>query len=113
MADPSTQSRRKCVAFVINPVSGSGAGLHAWKKVRPAVEHRFGTACTHVPLQPISTASDHNEEGSFVELLTGGPGDAWHLTREAIESGCGAVVCLGGDGTVNEAVNGYMEGEFT
>lgn len=37
---------------------------------------------------------------------TSGPGDAAILAREAAFSGSSAVVAVGGDGTVNEAVNG-------
>mmetsp|Transcript_49336 Transcript_49336/g.124051 ORF Transcript_49336/g.124051 Transcript_49336/m.124051 type:complete len:371 (-) Transcript_49336:82-1194(-) len=120
MADSRTSTRP--VAFVINPVSGAGAGLSTWKKIRPLVEHRFGTARAHCapsssPSSPVSSESTPNQVATpqsvvgFVELLTAAQGDAWRLTREAVENGCSAVVCLGGDGTVNEVVNGYMEGD--
>jgi diacylglycerol kinase (ATP) len=39
-------------------------------------------------------------------LPTHGPGDATVLTRRAIADGADLVVVLGGDGTINEAVNG-------
>lgn len=39
-------------------------------------------------------------------LLTEGPGDATRLTREAVSQGAELVVAAGGDGTVNEVVNG-------
>jgi diacylglycerol kinase (ATP) len=39
-------------------------------------------------------------------LSTEGPGDATRLTREAIRDGAEMVVAAGGDGTVNEVVNG-------
>lgn len=41
-------------------------------------------------------------------LLTGGPGDAEEFARQAAETGCPLVVVAGGDGTINEAVNGLM-----
>lgn len=40
------------------------------------------------------------------ELQTEAPGDATRLAREAVDAGFDIVAALGGDGTVNEAVNG-------
>ena len=37
---------------------------------------------------------------------TGGPGHAADLARQAVEEGFGTVVAAGGDGTINEVVNG-------
>ncbi len=37
---------------------------------------------------------------------TSGRGSATHLARQAIASGCELVICCGGDGTINEVVNG-------
>jgi diacylglycerol kinase (ATP) len=34
------------------------------------------------------------------------PGDARKLTREALDDGCDLIVAVGGDGTINEVVNG-------
>ena len=48
------------------------------------------------------------ELGSFEDCLTGAPGDATRLAREAIESGAQRVVAVGGDGTINEVVNGFF-----
>jgi len=46
-------------------------------------------------------------EGHEVELTeTAAPGDGARLAREASESGAGVVVAAGGDGTLNEVVNG-------
>jgi diacylglycerol kinase (ATP) len=41
--------------------------------------------------------------------MTGSFGEATRLAREAVESGCHRVVAVGGDGTVNEVLNGLFE----
>jgi len=47
--------------------------------------------------------------GWSVELqLTEKPGDATTLARAAAQTGCDVVIVAGGDGTVNEAVNGLV-----
>jgi YegS/Rv2252/BmrU family lipid kinase len=45
----------------------------------------------------------------FEEALTGAPGDATRLTREALRGGADRIVALGGDGTINEVMNGFFE----
>jgi diacylglycerol kinase (ATP) len=48
--------------------------------------------------------------GSAPELVhTRGPGDAGRLVREARRDGVECVVIVGGDGTLNDAVQGYLE----
>ena len=46
----------------------------------------------------------------FEHVTTQGPGDATRLAREALRGGAERVVAIGGDGTVNEVVNGFFEG---
>ncbi len=46
--------------------------------------------------------------GPFQSHLTTGPEDATRLTRLALLGGVELVVCVGGDGTLNEVVNGFM-----
>jgi YegS/Rv2252/BmrU family lipid kinase len=41
--------------------------------------------------------------------MTTGPGDATRLAREALRGGADRVVALGGDGTINEVMNGFFE----
>jgi YegS/Rv2252/BmrU family lipid kinase len=47
----------------------------------------------------------------FDELVTQGVGDATRLTREALKSGAERIVAIGGDGTVNEVVNGFFDAD--
>lgn len=60
---------------------------------------------------PELAADLRRELGAFEEAMTKEPGDATRLTREALDSGAGAVVAVGGDGTINEVVNGFFEGD--
>ena len=45
----------------------------------------------------------------FDEAITQAPGDATRLAREALRAGAERVVAIGGDGTVNEVVNGFFD----
>ena len=47
---------------------------------------------------------------SFSVRYTSAPLDAMRLAREAIVSGTKTVLAIGGDGTVNEVVNGFLQG---
>jgi YegS/Rv2252/BmrU family lipid kinase len=49
--------------------------------------------------------------GGFETCLTGGPGDATRLTRERLVAGFERIICVGGDGTLNEVINGFFEGD--
>jgi YegS/Rv2252/BmrU family lipid kinase len=40
--------------------------------------------------------------------MTNGPGHATLLARQTVQSGVDIVVCVGGDGTLNEVINGLM-----
>lgn len=45
----------------------------------------------------------------FEEAVTKAAGDATRLTREALKAGAERVVAIGGDGTINEVVNGFFD----
>ncbi len=45
----------------------------------------------------------------FDEAVTKAPGDATRLAREALKAGAERIVAIGGDGTINEVVNGFFD----
>jgi len=47
---------------------------------------------------------------SYTLLLTNARGHATQLAREAVQQGSDVVIAIGGDGTLNETVNGVVEG---
>jgi YegS/Rv2252/BmrU family lipid kinase len=72
---------------VVNPKSQGGKLGNRWSEVADTIGRAF----------------------PFDEAVTQGPGDATRLTREALRAGAERVVAIGGDGTVNEVVNGFFE----
>jgi diacylglycerol kinase (ATP) len=72
---------------IVNPKSQGGRLGKRWTEVAETIGRAF----------------------PFDELMTQGPGDATRLTREALRSGAERVVAIGGDGTVNEVVNGFFD----
>jgi diacylglycerol kinase (ATP) len=77
----------KRIVFVVNPRAGKGAAGRQWPKIWSVAKERLGSFATHV---------------------TSGPGDATRLARQAVVSGAEIVMCVGGDGTLNEVINGLM-----
>jgi YegS/Rv2252/BmrU family lipid kinase len=67
--------------FVVNPASGAGRTARLWRMLGRGLHF----------------------------ALTRGPGHATELTAEALARGEGLVVAVGGDGTVNEALNGFYD----
>jgi lipid kinase, YegS/Rv2252/BmrU family len=72
---------------ILNPVAGKGNGLH----MRPRIEANL----TRLGLE-------------YKLVLTEYPEHATKLARQALEEGFDVVVAGGGDGTVNEVLNGIM-----
>lgn len=79
--------RNPCV--VLNPQAASGKAGKSWGLLHPLLRGSIGD----------------------VEVLrTAAPGHATELTRRALADGAGIVIAVGGDGTLNEVVNGYFRG---
>lgn len=74
---------------IVNPASANGRTRRAWKSMEQALAGR-----------------DIKLEACF----TSGPNDATRLTREALHKGYRRIISVGGDGTLNEVVNGYFNG---
>jgi len=47
----------------------------------------------------------------FDEAITQAQGDATRLTADALKAGAERIVAIGGDGTINEVVNGFFDDE--
>ncbi len=77
--------RKPCV--ILNPKAGSGKAKRRWTDLRPAIEEALG---------PV--------DARFTEA----PEHAIELTRNALEGGADLVIATGGDGTLNEVVNGFF-----
>lgn len=77
----------KKIAFIVNPRAAAGSAGRSWPAIKALARDRLGP---------------------FSAYFTNGPGDAIRLTRKALRHGAEVVVCVGGDGTLNEVVNGLM-----
>ena len=78
------------VLYVVNPASAGKSTANEWPKFEAALK----------------------EEGfEFDAVLTEYPGHAIQLTRDALKNGYVTIVAVGGDGTMNEVLNGFYEDE--
>ena len=76
-------------AFVVfNPNSANGRTGHDWEAIEAALEKIF-------PLM------------SF--FVTTAPAQAAHMVRDALRDGHMEIIAVGGDGTINEALNGFFD----
>ncbi len=73
--------------MVVNPRSANGQTGKRWTELAAEARGRLG---------------------EFGHAFTKGPMDAASLTRKALEEGYRCVVAVGGDGTINEVVNGFF-----
>jgi YegS/Rv2252/BmrU family lipid kinase len=76
--------------LVVNPRSAGGKTERRWPQLRQVILEAYGP---------------------FEERFTKAPGDGTELARQALRDGALAVVALGGDGTINEVVNGFFDGD--
>jgi diacylglycerol kinase (ATP) len=78
------------LAVIVNPAANKGSAARRW----PAIEAQLKA---HL--------------GAFQPSFTEAPGHATALAREAIAHGARRIVAVGGDGTVNETLNGLLDAE--
>jgi diacylglycerol kinase (ATP) len=75
------------VIVIVNPAAGAGSTARRWPQV---AKHLL-------------------QQGErFDEVVTQRPGEATGIARRAADEGRRMVIAVGGDGTVNEAVNGLL-----
>ena len=74
--------------FIINPISGRGAGLAAARELENLAK---------------------KAELDYQAVFTTGVGHATQLAQEAAAAGAQVVTAVGGDGTANEVLNGLMQ----
>jgi YegS/Rv2252/BmrU family lipid kinase len=73
---------------VVNPNSANGSTRRKWPEIREALIQHIG---------------------AFEEKFTQTTGHATDLVRDGLASGVERIICVGGDGTNNEAVNGFFD----
>ena len=76
------------IHIVVNPTAGSGKA----KRV------------AHNLIRKIKSITDYD----FNLTFTIDKNDALFITRKAISEGASMIIAVGGDGTVNEVVNGFF-----
>jgi diacylglycerol kinase (ATP) len=73
--------------LIVNPVAANGAVGKHWLRIRDFLQA---------------------EGASFDAVFTEEPGHAIQLARQALDDGYRTIVAVGGDGTVNEVLNGLV-----
>ncbi len=79
---------RPPVAVIINPAAHKGGAARRWSAIQAELISRLG------PFEPRFTTA---------------PGQATELARAALAEGVRRIVAVGGDGTVNETLNGMLD----
>lgn len=81
----------KPVYIILNPLAGAGRGKSAKPQIISALQKWCGE--------------------NYVLLETAGKGDAIQLSRNLVEKGATLLLVVGGDGTINEVVNGLLSAQ--
>ena len=76
---------------IVNPVAGAGRTAKKWPQIKAL-------------LKSIGLRFEHD--------ITEAPGHAIELARSAVGKGYQLVVSVGGDGTINEIVNGLHDASY-
>lgn len=76
------------VHIILNPVAGGGRAGKMKSQIISELEKRFGK--------------------NYLLMETSGRGDAILFARDAAERGAGLIIAVGGDGTINEVINGLV-----
>lgn len=76
---------KAAMRMIVNPVAANGTVGKRWPQIRDILQA---------------------EGGQFDASFTEGPNHATELAREALSAGYRTIVAVGGDGTLNEVVNG-------
>jgi diacylglycerol kinase (ATP) len=74
---------------IVNPASAAGAAGRHWDRIAKLLRSSLG---------------------DFEHAATRKPSDATALSRSALRQGFEMIVCVGGDGTLNEVVGGFFDG---
>lgn len=77
----------KKTVIILNPQSGNGSTGREWPEIYARAKSSLGP---------------------FEAVMTSAAGEAVQLARDALQEGAERVICIGGDGTLNEVVNGFM-----
>lgn len=85
---------------IVNPTSSSGKGMEAWNKIKEILDRRHVTYEVHMLREP-------GEATDIVRKLTAYCGDAQGDTDTV------KLLVIGGDGTLNEVLNGIQDFEHT
>lgn len=75
-------------AVIVNPAAAKGGAAGRWPSIRQELTNRMG---------------------AFEPRFTKAPGHATELARGALAEGARRILAVGGDGTVNETLNGLLD----